>query len=50
MVIDLGGKIYLTKDVRLKSESFRNMYPADGFKPFMDTRVFASEQSKRLFT
>lgn len=50
MVTDLGGKIYLTKDVRLKSETFRNMYPVDEFKPFMDTRVFASEQSERLFT
>ncbi|HAO98926.1 MAG TPA: hypothetical protein DCQ83_02655 [Fibrobacteres bacterium] len=35
LVIDYGGRVYLTKDARLKPEAFRAMYPE--YKTWMDT-------------
>jgi FAD/FMN-containing dehydrogenase len=53
MVLDAGGRIYLTKDARLKAESFRRAYP--NWEKFEATRArhgahgrFASAQSQRL--
>lgn len=53
MVTDLGGKVYLTKDVRLNRETFAKMYPVHEFQNLRQSvgsaGVFESEQSKRLF-
>jgi decaprenylphospho-beta-D-ribofuranose 2-oxidase len=53
MVVDLGGKVYLTKDVRLSAETFAKMYPKADFQAIRNQMgsvgVFESEQSKRLF-
>jgi len=53
MVLDAGGRIYLTKDARLKAHSFRRAYPH--WETFEATRArygahgrFASAQSQRL--
>lgn len=53
MVLEAGGRVYLTKDARMKAESFRRAYP--NWEKFEATRArhgahgrFASEQSKRL--
>lgn len=53
MVLDAGGRIYLTKDARLKAASFRRAYPQ--WEKFEATRArhgahgrFASAQSQRL--
>ena len=35
IVLEYGGRVYLTKDARLGPETFRAMYPE--FKPWMDT-------------
>ncbi len=52
-VLDLGGRVYLAKDVRLEKAAFRRMYP--GWRSFQETRArlgadgrFASLQSRRL--
>lgn len=53
MVTELGGKVYLTKDVRLNADTFARMYPKDDFQKIRaaagSAGVFESEQSKRLF-
>lgn len=53
IVIDFGGRVYLTKDVRMSKEVFRKGYP--GWEPFAEIREkygmkgkFESLQSKRL--
>lgn len=53
LVLDLGGRVYLTKDVRLKEKAFKRGYPR--WREFQETREkagaigrFASLQSKRL--
>ena len=53
IVADLGGRIYLTKDVRMKPEIFRKGYP--NWEKFVELRHklgleerFQSLQSKRL--
>jgi len=53
MVLDVGGRVYLTKDARLKAQSFRRAYP--NWEKFEATRArygahgrFASAQSLRL--
>jgi FAD/FMN-containing dehydrogenase len=53
MVADYGGRVYLTKDVRLRPEMFRKMYPdAERFietiRKFNPEFVFSSQQSERL--
>ena len=53
MVTELGGKVYLTKDVRLGPETFAKMYPKEEFQDIRkhagSLGVFESAQSKRLF-
>jgi decaprenylphospho-beta-D-ribofuranose 2-oxidase len=53
LVLDYGGKLYLTKDSRMSADTFRNCYPA--WEQFQKIRVqygtlnkFVSLQSKRL--
>jgi decaprenylphospho-beta-D-ribofuranose 2-oxidase len=53
MVLDHGGRLYLTKDVRMSEKTFKRSYPR--WEAFQDTRVrygaqgrFVSRQSKRL--
>lgn len=53
MVLDYGGRIYLTKDVRMSEATFKRSYPR--WEQFQSTRAqygaqgkFVSEQSKRL--
>ena len=53
IVMDLGGRIYLTKDVRMSPEVFKKGYP--GWESFVElrhrlglTKTFNSLQSKRL--
>jgi len=53
IVIDYGGRVYLTKDVRLKKSAFRKMYPEWEYfreirEKFDATSVFNSLQSERL--
>lgn len=53
MVLDYGGRIYLTKDVRMNGDTFRRGYPrAKEFirtvKKYNKNHRFASLQSKRL--
>ncbi len=52
-VTDLGGKIYLTKDVRLRPDMFSRMYDAEAFSQFRErtksSGVFESLQSVRIF-
>lgn len=53
MVIDYGGRIYLTKDARMKPGIFERSYPqSDAFrkvrKQYGMKSVFESEQSQRL--
>jgi len=53
LVLELGGKLYLTKDVRMKRETFAQMYPSQAFEAIRNETgsagVFESEQSLRLF-
>jgi len=53
IVVDFGGRVYLTKDVRMSKEVFRKGYP--GWEKFAEIRekykmkgIFESLQSKRL--
>ena len=53
IVMDFGGRVYLTKDVRMSKEVFRKGYP--GWELFAEIRekynmkgTFESLQSKRL--
>ena len=53
MVVDLGGRVYLTKDAMMREASFKKMYP--NWEEFERVRYkygavgkFASSQSKRL--
>lgn len=53
LVIDAGGRVYLTKDCRLNAENFRRMYPR--YEDFLEVRKrcdphksIQSLQSKRL--
>jgi FAD/FMN-containing dehydrogenase len=53
MVVYYGGRIYLTKDVRMSGDTFRQGYPAlDEYQAirtrYNETNKFASLQSKRL--
>jgi len=53
MVLDYGGRIYLTKDVRMSERTFKQSYPR--WEQFQAVReqngtkgIFASYQSRRL--
>jgi decaprenylphospho-beta-D-ribofuranose 2-oxidase len=53
LVLDHGGRLYLTKDVRMSPQVFRQGYPR--WRRFQDlreklalTEKFASQQSRRL--
>jgi len=53
IVLDLGGRIYLTKDARMTSETFYKSYPRiDEFKTIVEKYnpqlYFKSRQSERL--
>ena len=53
MVVDAGGRVYLTKDSSLEREHFRAMYPrwsefAQVRRRVGSERVFVSDQAKRL--
>lgn len=53
MVLDFGGRLYLTKDARMSEKTFKQSYPK--WREFQDIRArygalgkFASKQSQRL--
>ena len=53
IVVDYGGRVYLTKDVRMQQNTFRRSYPLwEKFKAFREQtgadKVFHSLQSERL--
>jgi FAD/FMN-containing dehydrogenase len=53
VVMDLGGRIYLSKDARMKSDFFWKSYPninrfAEIVRKYNPNATFASEQSARL--
>lgn len=45
LVMKYGGRLYLAKDARMSSETFKQMYP----KASLTSSKFSSLQSKRLF-
>ena len=53
MVLDYGGRIYLTKDARMSEQTFKESYP--NWELFQEVRArygaqgkFSSRQSQRL--
>src|SRR5690606_16435319 len=53
LVLELGGKLYLTKDLHMKLETLAKMYPNQDIEAISNAtgsaRVFKKEQSLRLF-
>jgi len=48
IVLDYGGKLYLTKDSRMSASTFKEMYPQLDYSSYDSDTKFSSLQSERL--